>query len=69
MVAVLLQMKPTDTRSTDKIVGGYVFNDFKKGARQYPYSTDMTRNPLLYSSLSKLRLEIHMTGTVWCTML
>jgi len=37
------------------------------GVRQYPYSTNMTINPLAYTRL--LPPEVHDLGTIWCTAL
>jgi hypothetical protein len=65
--AVYLQRKETDTRNDDVVIGDYVIGD-KKGIRSVPYSTDMNRNPLLFSSLQG-KWEVHDIGELWCTML
>ncbi|KAJ3405385.1 Fungalysin/Thermolysin Extracellular metalloproteinase 5 [Chytridiales sp. JEL 0842] len=39
-----------------------------KGIRAYPYSTDMTTNPMKYSTIST-NTAVHFVGTVWSTIL
>jgi len=51
----------------DFTLGEYVTNH-PGGIRSHPYSTDMTTNPLKYSSLSTLN-EVHAIGEVWANML
>ncbi|KAJ3226909.1 ammonium transporter [Clydaea vesicula] len=63
----VLTAKATDTRDTDRAVGAYVMNK-PTGVRQYAYSTDKSRNPLLYSSI-KSSSAVHFIGTVWGTIL
>ncbi|KAF2497908.1 extracellular elastinolytic metallo proteinase [Lophium mytilinum] len=61
-------LTPADaTRDTDFIEGAWVIND-AKGIRDYPYSTDMTRNPHTYADL-KASTEVHDVGETWATML
>ncbi|MEZ4951338.1 MAG: T9SS-dependent M36 family metallopeptidase [Saprospiraceae bacterium] len=43
-------------------------NTTGRGIRPYPYSTDMTTNPLTYNDISQLSIP-HGLGSVWCTML
>ena len=38
------------------------------GIRRYPYSTDMTIDPLTYSAMA-LSTEVHNTGEIWCSAL
>jgi extracellular elastinolytic metalloproteinase len=67
VIAWAVTMKATDTRATDRPSGPWVTNN-PKGVRQYPYSTDMTRNPHKYSDISK-KAEVHYIGEIWSTML
>ncbi|KAI9366137.1 Fungalysin metallopeptidase-domain-containing protein [Zopfochytrium polystomum] len=69
MVSVLMNVKPTDTRATNKAVGTYVLGN-TVGVRTYPYSTSLTTNPWKFSALaSSANQEVHVVGEVWCTML
>ena len=65
--AVFLQRTESDNRKTDVTMGDYVIGD-KKGIRTYPYSTDLSVNPLRYSDLN-WRTEPHLGGEVWATIL
>ncbi|HEX6333307.1 MAG TPA: M36 family metallopeptidase, partial [Flavisolibacter sp.] len=38
------------------------------GIRAYPYSTDMSINPLTYGNIAS-NTQVHFVGTVWCTVL
>ncbi|KJA19338.1 hypothetical protein HYPSUDRAFT_143856 [Hypholoma sublateritium FD-334 SS-4] len=51
----------------DFVIGKYVTNS-TAGLRTYPYSTSLTTNPLLYSSLQTLT-EPHGTGELWANAL
>ncbi|KAG5653645.1 hypothetical protein H0H81_011747 [Sphagnurus paluster] len=51
----------------DYILGQYVTNN-PNGIRTYPYSTNVTTNPLRYSSIAALN-EVHRVGEVWANML
>ncbi|KAI8833345.1 peptidase M36 [Chytridium lagenaria] len=61
-------MKPTDTSATEKTVGHWLFNDYNKGIRRYPYTTNMARNPNTYNQLATLT-RVHDIGDVWSTMM
>ncbi|KAG8765974.1 hypothetical protein FRC12_007169 [Ceratobasidium sp. 428] len=50
----------------DFIMGQFVINN-PKGIRTHPYSTNLTTNPLTYSSLATLN-EPHAIGEVWAVM-
>ncbi|KAJ2055772.1 hypothetical protein GGI17_006524 [Coemansia sp. S146] len=66
-VAVLLRIRPSDTRSRDIIMGEYVYG---KSIRNYPYSTSLTTNPTAYSYLGRVDYqEVHAIGEVWTEML
>jgi hypothetical protein len=59
-----------DTATTPRGVGTYsIFEPVTgTGIRPYPYTTDMTANPLTYGDLSTDTLSIpHGVGTVWAT--
>ncbi|KAL7272401.1 hypothetical protein RUND412_004796 [Rhizina undulata] len=43
-----ISLKPGDTRATNYGVGNFVY-----GIRRYPYSTSMTTNPTLYSTINR----------------
>nr|KAJ3421940.1 Fungalysin/Thermolysin Extracellular metalloproteinase 5 [Polyrhizophydium stewartii] len=66
-VAIVVTAKPTDTRATKRLRGVYAYNS-PAGIRLYPYTTDMSVNPLKYSSVGTLN-ESHDLGTAWATML
>ncbi|KAI1921601.1 Extracellular metalloproteinase 10 [Ophidiomyces ophidiicola] len=65
--ATAVRLKPNDTRKTAYPKGGWVSNN-PKGVRQYLYSTDLSVNPLVYTSNNNLN-QVHAIGTVWATML
>ncbi|KAJ1822777.1 hypothetical protein LPJ60_001899 [Coemansia sp. RSA 2675] len=66
-VAVLLRIRPTQSRSLDIIMGEYVYG---RGIRSYPYSTSLTTNPTTYAYLNKANYqEVHAIGEVWAEML
>jgi uncharacterized protein (TIGR03437 family) len=48
-------------------VGQYVFNNYARGIRRYPYSTDMQVDPLTFGSLGPFL--VHDAGEIWCTTL
>ncbi|MEO7445435.1 MAG: M36 family metallopeptidase [Ferruginibacter sp.] len=56
-----------------RTVGTYAIGQFPTGAgiRIYPYSTDITLNPLTYASLgvAPVGTEVHNVGEVWCMAL
>lgn len=51
-------------------IGTYVTNQSNKGKgiRNYPYSTNMSTNPVTYDNV-KLEPQIHALGAVWCSMI
>ena len=64
--ALVLTAKPTDTRNTPRLVGQYSFNP--AGIRSFPYSTDLSVNPLTYHDV-RSRFVVHDVGEVWNTIL
>lgn len=66
--AVFLQRKKTDTRETETTIGSYSFNS-AQGLRQYPYTTNMKKNPYTFSDLNSAISEEHAAGEIWTTIL
>jgi extracellular elastinolytic metalloproteinase len=66
-MAVASHIKPTQDRTLDYGMSPWVLNN-TIGIRKYPYSTNMTTNPLLWSAVNDNEW-VHDIGTVWCTML
>lgn len=65
--AVAVMAKNTDTRSTNQVIGDWVYNN-AAGIRAYPYSTSLTTNPLTYKSVNS-QSEVHAIGTTWASIL
>ncbi|HET6725779.1 MAG TPA: M36 family metallopeptidase [Gammaproteobacteria bacterium] len=71
IAALLLTARPDDLASNPDgryTEAGYVADNFYYGLRAYPYSTDMTANPLTFGDITA-NPEAHFVGTVWATML
>ncbi|KAJ2193067.1 hypothetical protein IW144_004603 [Coemansia sp. RSA 522] len=67
IVPITMRMRPGDTRTLDITMGMYVSG---KSIRKYPYSTNMTVNPLTYQYLNKPEYkEVHNIGEVWASIL
>jgi uncharacterized protein (TIGR03437 family) len=64
---VLLRREQDDPNAVYP-AGGYVLNDYARGGRRYPYSTDLQVNPLTFKNLGDIR-EVHAAGEIWCNML
>lgn len=58
------------TAANVRAIGNFVSGNpvTGQGIRVYPYSTNMTVNPLTYEDIDGLSIP-HGVGTVWCTML
>jgi len=69
-VALILTARPGDTGPKRRGIGTFAQREETngKGIRDYPYSTDLTVNPLTYNSIQTQPGE-HGIGTVWCAML
>ncbi len=67
----VLTMETGDQPEDPRGVGTYATGQPITGAgiRQYPYSTDMTINPLTYGNLPATGGQVHAVGTIWATML
>lgn len=66
-MATAISLKSGDTRSTNKVMGAWVYNN-NAGIRAYPYSTSLTTNPYTYRSVNSLS-GVHAIGTYWATAL
>lgn len=65
--ATAIRLKANDTRATNYGVGVWVDGN-ELGIRTYPYSTDMTVNPHVYTDVDSLT-RVHPIGTVWASIL
>ena len=67
---LMFTQKASDTKMGRYPVGTYVLGQSSTGAgiRRYPYSFDMTIDPLTYGDI-KTHPEVHDEGEVWCAAL
>ncbi|KAK5672984.1 hypothetical protein QVD99_000461 [Batrachochytrium dendrobatidis] len=68
VVALSLEVLPTDTRNDDRVMGAYVTNNPKRGIRLFPYSTNMNNNPHTYADVLR-NSNRHYIGEIWASML
>lgn len=84
-VALMMQIKPGDTGIEPRGIGTYAINDpiTGLGIRNFPYSTNMTINPLTFKYTNGNeplfpvtftrsgieRVEVHQTGEIWAATL
>lgn len=63
-------VRPGDDANTKRGVGTFVFRQpvDANGIRRYPYTTDMSVNPVTYSTIA-LNPEVHALGEIWTAML
>lgn len=63
-------VKPEDTGEMSRGFCSYLFNEPStgKGFRRYPYTTDMSINPLTYGNVA-INQEVHELGEVWGAIL
>ncbi len=66
--AIALLSQAGDDVSGNYAVGSYVTQNHYAGVRQYPYTTDLGRNPLTLANMNGLT-QVHQIGTIWCTIL
>ena len=69
---MVMTMQPRDTSTTQRTIGTWLFNQDSLGAglRPYPYTTDMTVNPMTYKTIDDVGISRpHGVGAVWATML
>jgi len=78
--ALMLQLKPGDVGTSKRGIGTFVYSEQPNGdgIRDFPYSTDMTIDPMTYGYTNNYQYtdangveqtEIHGTGSVWTTVL
>lgn len=69
-MSLAVTAKEGDTGDMNRGLGNYVErqNIDGFGVRRYPYSTDMTSNPLTYGDVAG-NTRVHAIGEVWCAML
>lgn len=69
-LALVTTVQAGDTGPKRRGIGTFAIREETngKGIRAYPYSTDMSINPLTYNAIQTQPGE-HGIGTVWCTML
>ena len=68
---LMMTIEVGDTETDNRPIGTYLFGQPIDGAgiRPYPYTTDMTVNPMTYASSFSGVSVPHGLGSVWCTML
>ncbi len=68
--ALAFTMDPTDMDIDPRGMGNYLLNkdESQRGIRNYPYTTDMSVNPLTYADIDGLSIP-HGVGSVWATAL
>src|SRR5437773_5723108 len=70
--ALMLTQRPTDTKNAAYPIGTYVVGQPLTGGgiRRYPYSFNMTTDPLTYDNYNTdSSKEVHRTGEIWCSTL
>ena len=69
-LGLMLTMEPGDTGDDARGIGTYATGQDVDGTgiRQYPYSYDMTVNPLTYADLPATGGQVHAVGTIWATI-
>lgn len=67
-IGLALLRKESDDVDGSYPVGQYVRNNYAKGIRRYPYSTNINVNPLTYSQIA-INPEVHRIGEIWCSAL
>jgi len=71
--AIMLQQVPSDAKLDAYPIGNYAagFAPDGPGIRQYPYSFDMTKNPLTYDNFNggSANNQQHKAGTIWASAL
>ena len=68
---LMMTLENGDAATDTRPIGTYLFNQdiTGPGIRQYPYTTDMSVNPMTYASSFSGTSVPHGVGSVWCTML
>jgi extracellular elastinolytic metalloproteinase len=67
--ALVTTVRPGDSGPTKRGVGTFVFRQptDDNGIRRYPYSTDMSINPITFSTVGE-NPEVHALGEIWTAM-
>jgi len=69
---MILTMQASDVATTNRTIGTFMFNQAANGPglRPYPFTTDMTVNPMTYKTIDDDGISRpHGVGAVWATML
>ena len=83
--AMLMAVRDGDNFGGTYDMAGYATSSYYFGFRRYPYSTDLSKNPLTFQHISNgvplpvgppvafgggpQNAEVHNTGEIWCSML
>jgi hypothetical protein len=67
---LMFTQKPTDTKMGSYPIGNYARGQPSTGGgiRRYPYSFDMSVDPLTYGAYNSSN-EVHKVGEIWCSVL
>jgi uncharacterized protein (TIGR03437 family) len=65
---IVLLRDANDNVDGSYAVGQYAINNYARGIRRYPYSTDKRVFPLTLGDI-KLSTEVHNVGEIWCNAL
>lgn|GEM_PF-1121000 len=65
---LILLRQPEDDLDGKYAIGQYSFNNYYRGIRRFPYSTDPNVYPLNIGDISR-NAEIHAVGEIWCNTL
>ena len=68
--SLITTVEPGDTGGDKRGIGTFATSEpvDGNGIRPYPYSTDMTINPMVYDNITTFSIP-HGVGAVWCSML
>jgi len=70
--ALVMTIQPEDNATKSRPIGTWLFEEGPTGdgIRPYPYTTDMSVNPMTYASISNSAIRApHGVGAVWATVL
>ena len=70
-LGLMITMKTDDQADDARGIGTYAIGQTASGGgiRQYPYSYNMSINPLTYQNLAATGGQVHAVGTIWATMI
>ena len=70
-VGLMITMQAGDQADDARGIGTYAIGEPADGVgiRQYPYSYNMSINPLTYGNLAATGGQVHAVGTIWATMI